>query len=658
MIHSPRRGAALALAFLLSAALLPGSAAAQLSPGKLSQAHAQLEGSTGCLQCHAPRKGVAAERCLECHGALAARIRQGEGLHAGEAYRSCETCHIEHHGREFELIYWGEAGRDAFDHGKTGWPLQGAHADAGCRDCHRPENLENAARLRQGGADPETTFLGLQTSCLGCHQDEHRGQLGTSCQDCHNQEAWKPAPGFDHDDTSFPLSKVHQTLACSACHPAETDPSPPPGDDGKFLQLSGLAHSTCANCHRDPHEGRFGNQCVDCHSPAGWGRVDRAGFDHSRTRFPLRGRHQNLSCTACHQGGATRTKLSFGSCSDCHRDPHQGRLGSSCASCHDPASWQKVDRGTFDHDRTRFPLRGEHAAVACSSCHTSGRETQDLRFGSCEDCHGDPHLGQLQRTAGGSSTGACADCHTVEGFLPSTFTVEDHQRSSFPLDGAHLAIPCVDCHLPVEPEALPGGLSMLSARRQAERSGQALKTVTRFRFSDTSCPACHGDPHDGQTASAGSCTACHSTASWAMTGSASGGTFDHAATGFPLDGGHARLACSACHGEGSSGSSAAAALPDFSTASSACASCHRDPHFGSEPPSAKARQPVSCALCHVTADWRRTSFDHARDAGFNLEGAHQRLTCADCHGSGRSPLPTTCEGCHGGPVISPSSGGS
>ena len=48
-------------------------AAAQLSPGKLSRFHASLEGSTTCGKCHDRRRGVASEKCLACHGALAAR---------------------------------------------------------------------------------------------------------------------------------------------------------------------------------------------------------------------------------------------------------------------------------------------------------------------------------------------------------------------------------------------------------------------------------------------------------------------------------------------------------------------------------------------------------------------------------------------------------
>ena len=53
----------------LAVALVPAGASAQISPGPLSRAHAKLEGSTHCLDCHDPQKGVDAGKCLACHDA-------------------------------------------------------------------------------------------------------------------------------------------------------------------------------------------------------------------------------------------------------------------------------------------------------------------------------------------------------------------------------------------------------------------------------------------------------------------------------------------------------------------------------------------------------------------------------------------------------------
>lgn len=275
---------------------------------------------------------------------------------------------------------------------------------------------------------------------------------------------------------------------------------------------------------------------------------------------------------------------------------------------------------------------------------------QRLDFGACSDCHGDPHLGQLEVSLASGTPWSCADCHTVDEFVPSTFGIDDHLTTPFPLDGAHLAIACVDCHLPTEPEALPSGLRVRQSRRSAQ-------TVRRFRFSATGCAACHGDPHEGATGSA-ACSDCHTTASFRNVDEPNA-AFDHGrATGFDLVGAHSGLSCASCHGRGAQAQGAVR----FAGVESDCASCHADPHFGTiwRPgiSSPAAADPLDCASCHRVSAWNDTTFDHSRDAGFALEGAHARIACSDCHlrqGETRRKPPTTCEGCHDSSFISASS---
>jgi hypothetical protein len=614
---------------------------------------------------------VARARCLDCHSALAQSIADG-GLHRLPEYQQCESCHIEHHGREFELIYWGKEGREAFDHAETGWRLEGAHRQAACRDCHQPAHLGDVRRLEQGGADPAKTFLGLETSCLSCHRDEHRGQLGRDrCLDCHTTNAWKPAPGFDHSTADFQLTGAHANVACGECHPSRDESGALAAADASYLVFQGLAHQSCSDCHSDPHQGRLGTSCSNCHNTEDFRRVDRAAFDHSRTRFPLRGEHRSVACSSCHAGGLSPNsggqRLAFGSCSDCHSDPHRGRFGESCSSCHDPSGWRssgwrQVESAGFDHDRTRFPLRGEHREVACTSCHGARPSGQNLSFGACSDCHADPHLGQLRAAAGG---GACSDCHTVERFLPSTFTLEDHQRTDFPLEGAHRAIACVDCHRLTEADALPRPVRPISPRHVSPRGTSPHRgPVRRFAFADTACSTCHLDPHQGETAAvAESCSDCHTLDGWSRVVFSPTVLEKHAANGFPLEGAHARVACASCHPRADG---AEPASLRFAAAGDACSGCHRDPHFGTgDAPVTERITVVDCASCHGTDSFRRALFDHGRETGFVLEGAHRQLACATCHDPGEPggetrivQLPTTCEGCHGGvSVISRSSTG-
>ena len=126
--------ALLAAGWVLAAA----SARAQFSPGELSRFHQSLDGSRGCPSCHAAGKGVTAELCLGCHTALGKSMAAGRGLHARTDHRACERCHIEHHGRDFDLVFWGQAGRAGFDHAQTGFQPAGAWQSAQARGANWP----------------------------------------------------------------------------------------------------------------------------------------------------------------------------------------------------------------------------------------------------------------------------------------------------------------------------------------------------------------------------------------------------------------------------------------------------------------------------------------------------------------------------------------
>lgn len=564
---------------------------------------------------------MTAAKCLDCHTALRQRIAAGQGLHARPDYQKCQTCHTEHNGREFQLVWWGKAGQSAFDHRQTGFPLQGAHASQGCRECHRPEFIRNPAAIRSGGSNPAKTFLGLSQACLSCHRDEHRGQVAANgCLSCHAMSAWRPVQKFDHGRTDFPLTGRHQGVTCAKCHPNRNDTlaSDP---DRQFMVLKGIAHARCSDCHQDPHQGRFGATCQSCHSTAGWKEGARSNFDHDRTGFPLTGQHRQVACASCHKtrdpsGAVTFHRMAHGKCTDCHRDPHQGRQGPTCQQCHSTAGWRVVGaRSNFNHDKTRFPLRGEHREVACQQCHTPGRGLRIAKFDRCADCHQDVHQGQFAKRPAGT---ACESCHTVEGFSPSTFTVADHQKSRYPLQGAHLAVACVACH------TRPRGSRLI-----------------QFRFPSTACQVCHGDPHKGDVArfvAQGGCETCHAVESWRRV------IFDHDRTGFSLEGGHQGVPCRSCH-----------KAPDrMKGLSRACASCHGDPHEGQF---ARASTPMQCQQCHSVVGWSRITFDHDRRSRFKLEGAHRNVPCGACHKTERKdgkpfvrfkPLPVTCEGCHAG----------
>ena len=544
--------------------LLAPPAEAQISPGPLARGHERLEGSAQCLKCH-DQKGVSAERCLACHTLLAERVAAGRGLHARAEYRDCKRCHMEHQGREFELVFWGERGRAGFDHALTGLGLQGRHARLRCEDCHRGRQRRSPQQLAAAGAGAGT-FLGLATGCAACHADEHRGQLGArDCTVCHRQESWKPAPGFDHARAAFKLEGRHVGLACDKCHPT----------------------------------------------------VPEGGKSYRRY-----------------------VPVAFKECSSCHRDPHAGRLGAACSSCHAVDSWRPQKLAGFDHDRTAYPLRGRHRGLDCSACHRANQGYK-LAHARCLDCHADAHLGQLSARA---DQGRCEACHDVSGFSPAHFGPEEHGRTRYALVGAHLAVPCDACHKRVSPESL-GRLPAAGPALAGRRPGPA----TRLRFASTRCVDCHKDPHLGEVdkhmRTAG-CEACHAVDSWRQV------RFEHDKTRFALAGAHARLACGKCHERLEAGTPRQ--RPKLAGLALACEGCHKDPHQGQL---TRADLASPCERCHTTTDWKPTRFDHARDSTFALDGAHVRLGCVTCHKAETQggqklvrykPLRTACRDCHAG----------
>ena len=88
--------------------------------------------------------------------------------------------------------------------------------------------------------------------------------------------------------------------------------------------------------------------------------------------------------------------------------------------------------GSFDHNKTKFPLTGAHAQTACEGCHFNGQYKTTLY--ACPACHNGA------RTIGKSPTHPptslkCAGCH--ETTLFSDIKIIDHTQAS---------MKCVACH--------------------------------------------------------------------------------------------------------------------------------------------------------------------------------------------------------------------
>jgi hypothetical protein len=519
---------------------------AQLSPGPLSRGHAALEGLKNCNECHELGNREIGERCIACHQEIAAQRSGGKGLHRDAAHALCADCHTEHQGTDYDLVHW-RGGRDKFDHRETAWELTGGHAKLDCRKCHNAKLVSDPAALRARGKDPDRTFLGLPTECLACHGDHHRGQLQTAgavraCTACHDTARWKPVTSFDHQKTVFPLTGRHLKVDCAKCHPA----LPADANDRGLAptpKFTPVAHAACSDCHKDPHVGQLGPDCTKCHATEGWKRISGAGFDHTKTRFPLVGRHGGVACADCH--GQGRQKPAFAACKDCHRDAHNAAGLKrpdllTCETCHTVEGYAPARYGLEKHAKSAYPLRGAHQAVPCLLCHkplpeAAGRQgpyarAVDLKPAAarCVDCHRDPHEGQVDRFAADPAAGACVVCHNETTWRRVAF---DHNRSEFKLEGRHAKVACTACHKAVVAKA------------------EKKKKTLLFKVEARHCGACHLDVHKGQFADRPvqgtqipDCARCHVATDWLAE------KFDHEKDSrFPLRGGHEKVACAKCH---------------------------------------------------------------------------------------------------------------
>jgi len=460
-----------AISTLMFDAANAGSIETLMMPGKVIAGHAKYEAD--CDRCHLPfSRDKQDTLCHDCHEAVAADIAGKQGYHgrAGVQRTDCRHCHTDHKGRDADVI---QLGIETFDHDITDYPLRGAHASTRCSLCHLQEKK----------------YRDAPATCAACHEqdDVHKGGLGDKCTDCHTEGSWKRQE-FDHDKTEFMLREKHAELECNSCHVGRQYKETTQEcygchrlndvHAGRYDQACGDCHNErdwkqarfdhhretgyallgkhhrtkcdvchtgrlygekldtkCIACHRDDdkHGGRYGRRCGSCHSQDDW---DETRFNHdTKTEFPLRGKHEQASCTACHRSEVHGEKLDTG-CIGCHAvdDVHAGQLGKQCADCHDEDGWG--GRIRFIHDMAKFPLIGLHAAVPCEECHISAGFS--TAASSCNDCHqpDDIHEHRLGPE--------CETCHNPNGWALWEF---DHDAlTEYPLQGAHTGLDCLSCH--------------------------------------------------------------------------------------------------------------------------------------------------------------------------------------------------------------------
>ncbi len=599
-----------------------------MMPGKVIQGHLKWEDN--CQKCHKRfDKEGQNQLCKDCHKDINKDVVQKHGYHGKlKEGRNCSECHTEHKGRDANIVNLDEK---TFKHAQTDFELKGGHLGEKiqCKDCHKPKAKYRDAPL----------------TCIGCHKkdDKHKNSLGEKCADCHIEKNWKDIK-FDHDKSDFPLKGAHAVeskVACKDCHkdnmfkqtPKDCYSCHKKDDDhkGVFGQKCVDCHTektwkestfdhkvdghfallgkhdgakcqschksagqklpkTCIGCHRndDIHHGSLGENCTDCHHERSW---STSTFDHDKdTRFALRDKHKSAKCEACHTSGGKKYEKVPMDCYSCHKkdDAHKGKFGEKCEDCHNARDWKKDN---FDHDKTKFPLRGKHKPAKCENCHKNGLQ-EKLKTG-CNDCHqkDDPH-----KSVFGVN---CEKCHN-DADWKKTINFDHTKDTKYPLKGKHTKAKCEACHkLPPAPPKLS-------------------PTAT--------CFSCHerDDVHKGSEGK--KCEDCHTETTWKVK------DFDHNKTKFPLLGKHGPVECNKCHSTGK-----------FKEAKSDCYFCHQkdDEH--------KKQLGTLCEDCHNARDWKVWDYNHDTRTKFKLSGGHKGVACLDCHRTafvGKVKQNTACYSCH------------
>lgn len=294
----------------------------------------------------------------------------------------------------------------------------------------------------------------------------------------------------------------------------------------------------------------------------------------------------------------------------------------------------------FDHDHTGFVLTGEHAKLACDTCHIRGIFKGIPK--RCEGCHAT--VSQISATKKSAthiaSTNACDDCH-----LDTTW-------KSARVEHASVMGSCKDCH---------------NGSKATGKSNQHITT-------EASCDACHGTTawrpvHFDHTGVTGGCFSCHNGVTAKGKNPAHiqsdnncenchhnfnsflGGRFDHNTI---------KTGCVSCH-NGTQAKGKSAAKPTHIPATDACESCHSTTNFRPYRAIDHGAVTGACVTCHNGTT--------VLGSGVTIVGKQQAPrphpqtsdTCSDCHksftsfatGAGAKPDHTNltnCVSCHNGTI--------
>ncbi|MGN6530055.1 MAG: hypothetical protein ACTHL8_26990, partial [Burkholderiaceae bacterium] len=506
-----------------------------------------------------------------------------------------------------------QQGGESFDHLSTGFPLQGAHEQVRCENCHI-----------------KGIFKGTPRDCATCHvQGNPRGAVA------------KPN---DHIPTSESCDTCHHMGAFS----------------GAVFSHVAVAPGTCASCHdgiraqgKGPDHVATTLSCDQCHGIGGF--TPATGFDHASLNGVL------TTCATCHDGRrATGRPANHivtpnpSQCADCHlastltgfksfaggQMDHTG-IASGCAACHGPG----VTAGTFAGitDIVVMPPTapmgpGSHipTSTACESCHLAnvpaGLVPGNATVSPPGTLFASPAPTTAQIHAG--ITGNCASCHEANSIWMGV--------QAYPIAPTVLTPNALYTGFQTRPLPQTTPFSVADAAHPSGGDCSQCHSGTAA-FSGVAKPANHIP-----TAPAAACDACHVVADFSVMPSLAN---IHANAPAVTTG------CDQCHGS---------AAPSFAIPSANFSIVGL--------PSNHIPTTASCETCHVGPGSSIAATpvgDGAKFAGSLMSHAGITSNCAACHGpaitgssfagiarivampptspagpSAHIPSSTTCETCH------------
>jgi len=282
------------------------------------------------------------------------------------------------------------------------------------------------------------------------------------------------------------------------------------------------------------------------------------------------------------------SRFAFSTCGNCHKDPHQGKLGADCESCHVEASWKQIDMQRSAHPGLN--IQAGHAKVQCRTCHDR------VTWRAPRVASAAPRVTRRSTRPSSATTAPSVTRRSAGWGAARRSVARVHDRTSYPwrestkTTALRTTATRRSCRAP-----------SASGSSSSSAAPTATKTCTRV-----SLRIARGRVRSPATR-------------WTAFAPTTFGVELHATSRFALEGGHEAAPCGTCH-------TGKKPRVEWQVARQSCADCQRQSH-GTQ--FAEEMQAGGCASCHTAVSW---DIPEHRPRHVALDRrAHQKARCDQCH---------------------------